>query len=133
VTAHITSAGWRDRRWRPIPEEEARAGRRWGAPTRRFESSLFVDVSDADGELLRRVSYWISLPATRELRAWTKRRGRGPAHAFDPDGGGMDAVRTPPAAEMGRREELREQVWTVGDILRAALAAAAEGYRAATI
>lgn len=64
---------------------------RWGAPTRRFESSLFVDVSDADGELLRRVSYWISLPATRELRAWTKRRGRGPAHAFEPSGLGAAA------------------------------------------
>jgi hypothetical protein len=45
----------------------------------------------------------------------------------------MDAGRTPPAAEMGRREELREQVLTVGDILRAALAAAAEGYRPATM
>jgi hypothetical protein len=34
---------------------------------------------------------------------------------------------------MGRREKLREQVLTVGDILRAALAAAAEGYRPATM
>lgn len=121
LSAVIAAHGWRDRRWRPIPVGESSGpGRRWGTPTRGWETSVFVDASDADGELIRRVAYWRSEKATRALREWTQRWGRGPADAKP---GQM--VRTPPAEEMARRRALRNEILTVGDILREVVAQAA--------
>jgi len=108
------------------PRREAEGpGRRWGTPRRGWDAAVFLDVDDATGELLRRVSYWSSAAATRALREWTRRWGRGPAHIQAPPG----VTWTPPTlAALERREELRGQILSVGDIGRAIIHRAGTGF-----
>lgn len=83
---------------------------------------MTVDLDDKDGDLIRRVAYWISEPAARGLRRWTDLHGRGPAHIADlppaAQGVALMAMNMPLARHMRERDELRAQILTVGGILR---------------
>lgn len=126
----LTAKGW-DGVYPALPAGEAAVpGRPVGRspdPDLPLSARLAVELPDQMGEQVRRAAYWVSEPAVRELHRWDERFGRGPA------AGGVEgfvaemrsAMGSGPRAEdLRRREELRAQVVTVGDILRAAAAAA---------
>lgn len=135
LRAHIDAMGWRQREWKSVPAgEDVGPGRRWGTGHQNFTTSLLVDCDDVEGELVRRVAYWQSEAATRELVKWTDRWGRGPAAARDlPEAvQGLAMIATmlnpPRAKDMRERDKLRAQIVTTGDIMRQIIRRAGDGY-----
>ncbi|MGW1021929.1 hypothetical protein [Streptomyces niveus] len=113
------------------------AGRRWGSTQRAGEDGDDLDARaeiklPADlGETVVRAAYWTSEPAVVELKRWFDRFGDGPVVKMRDAGlAGVPAGlaqlaaalgERPTAADLERRDRLREQILTPGDLLREAV------------
>ncbi|MFD4400808.1 hypothetical protein [Kitasatospora sp. NPDC058478] len=133
-----------DREWpEPPPGEASAPGRRWGSTQRagwtpedreagddldgRMEVKLQADL----GQTVVRAAYWTSEPAVVQLKAWFDRFGDGPvvqmrdaARGGVPAGLAMFAAalgERPKAEDLERRDKLRAQILTSGDLLREAV------------
>lgn len=131
----VDERGWRARRWKPVPAGVAEApGRRWGTTTQRYDGVVHLDVDPRSGELLRRVAYWTSVRATRELRAFVDRHTRGPAAVPDLPpaaqalGLALVAARMPTDRELTERARWQRHIVTTGDILREVIYRTGQGY-----
>ncbi|MFG2919571.1 hypothetical protein ACGF0D_42730 [Kitasatospora sp. NPDC048298] len=144
VRAELAARGW-DRDWPPIPRGALAAGRRWGTDPGRYEAQhdvgetrflgrLGLRLPQEIGERLQRACYWHNAEIEKQLQDWADEWGDGPEvimrESVREFGGvtelagmaaGLAAMHTPTADELTRRAELRAQVVTTGDILRAAL------------
>ncbi|MFB7678210.1 hypothetical protein ACFC26_43140, partial [Kitasatospora purpeofusca] len=142
VRAELAARDW-DCDWPPIPAGGLAAGRRWGTPPGRYEGRhdegetrfvgrLALRLPSEIGERLQRACYWHNIEIERELREWADQWGDGPEVVMREsvrEFGGVTELAamaaafrpTPPAEAMERRAELRAQVVTSGDIVRAAL------------
>lgn len=127
----ITERGWDRKRWRPVPSgADGRPGRPWGGSARGFDAAVHVDLPTRHDRLIRRVAYWTSERAVRELQQFVDRHGRGPAQVADLPpavqllGLAAMAARMPSATELSARDYWKRQVVTVGDILREVIARA---------
>ncbi|MFD8708153.1 hypothetical protein ACFV1W_37180 [Kitasatospora sp. NPDC059648] len=144
VRAELAARGW-DHDWPPVPRGALAAGRRWGTDPGRYESQhdegetrflgrLGLRLPREIGETLQRACYWHNAEIEKQLQEWADQWGDGPEvimrESVREFGGvtqlagmaaGLAAMNTPTADELVRRAELRAQVVTTGDILRAAL------------
>ncbi|MFD8851850.1 hypothetical protein [Streptomyces sp. NPDC059604] len=142
VRAELTARGW-DRDWPPIPPGALAAGRRWGTDPRRYSDQhdegetrflgrLGVRLPHELGERLQRACHWHNADIEKRLQEWADRWGDGPEVIMRESArehGGVTVIAamaaalrpTPSAEDLKLRAELREQVVTTGDILRAAL------------
>lgn len=134
VRAILAARQWLDRTYDPVPDGGIYAGRPWGIGSGRegrLDGRVKIELADDLGEQLRRACYWESLPAVTELQEWYDRHGDGPG-AAEREGGTLGALLVlkhamggPSAADMEQRDQLRNQITTTGDILRAAIDTAA--------
>jgi hypothetical protein len=142
VRAELAARNW-DRDWPPIPAGALAAGRRWGTDPGRYENShdegetrflgrLRIRLPREVGERLQRACHWHNAKIEAELQGWADQWGDGPEVVLRESvrqfGGVTELAAmaaaftsTPPMEELGRRAELRAQVVTTGDLVRAAL------------
>ncbi|GLW75335.1 hypothetical protein Kpho02_76320 [Kitasatospora phosalacinea] len=142
VRAELAARGW-DKDWKPIPAGALAAGRRWGTDPARYQDKhdegetkflgrLALRLPAEVGERLQRACYWHNAKIEAELQRWADQWGDGPEvimrESIREHGGvtmlaamGAALTSTPPMEELDRRAELRAQVVTTGDLIRAAL------------
>ncbi|MFD0403390.1 hypothetical protein ACFVHI_35545 [Kitasatospora sp. NPDC127121] len=142
VRAELAARGW-DHDWPPIPRGALAAGRRWGTDPSRYEAQhdegetkflgrLGLRLPHEVGEQLRRGCYWHNAEIEKQLQEWADLWGDGPEAIMKEStrqhGGvtmlaamGAALAPRPDADAIAQRAELRAQVVTAGDIVRAAL------------
>ncbi|MGW6310618.1 hypothetical protein ACWFRQ_38260 [Streptomyces niveus] len=127
-----------DRDW-PAPPvgTTTAAGRRWGSTQRvgedgeEMDARVEIKLPPGLGETVVRAAYWTSEPAVTELKRWADRFGDGPVVkmrdaglAGVPAGLAMFAAalaERPTGEDLERRDRLREEILTPGDLLREAV------------
>ncbi|MFD7645933.1 hypothetical protein ACFV4P_35470 [Kitasatospora sp. NPDC059795] len=147
VKAELAARGW-DREWPPIPRGGVGAGRRWGTDPGRYDGQhdegetkflgrLGLRLPVEVGGQLQRACYWHNAEIEQQLQEWADKWGDGPEVILREsvrEFGGVTEISgmlaaltsTPDADELTRRAELRRQVVTTGDLIRAALDRALE-------
>lgn len=125
-----------DREWPEPPEGEVDApGRRWGTPPSQplgeggYKARLTVKLPHTLGETVRRAAYWTSKPAVEALQTWADRWGDGIEVAMrKAERNGIPAELallaaagrpSAPQSALEIRDQLRQQVLTTGELLRA--------------